>query len=269
MPKSFILQKTYDVDTTYRAEEDKALVINQIGTNSGTRARATIAGSPVAEFYDDIAPLAKTTSNILGPLDLGDLYLVVPPKKPFSFSGASGFKFNCIGKILELAPGEALPTPLAARAGVQARENINYLTKTYSHGTDVTWAAGDENTVIDWTCPPGEKWILKAFMGTNIANLPATLTAGQFGIRIYIEDKPYDVIETEMGKLGIDAFEMALPPRDALTLDIFSLKDMPIELVAGRNIKVKAINISGAGITPPTGTSIEVTTSIGAEKYII
>jgi len=269
MPKSYILQKTFDVGTLYRAERDKAYVIQHIGTNSTTKVRLEELTPPAVEILDEIAPLANLEANLLGPMKLDRFYVVIPPDKPFRFSGASGTKVKCIGRILELAPGEALPTEIAARFGIQAREYITYQRATYSHGTDVAWAAGDERTVLDFTCPVGEKHTFKRFAGVNIANLPAALSAGQFGIRMYVEDAPLDIIDTGMGRLGIDAYEMALPPRDALTRDIFTLEQMPIELKPGMNLKVKAINVSGASITPPTGTSITVTANLVDERVAI
>jgi len=266
MPKSYILQKAFDVGTLYRAERDKAYVIQRIGTNSASKVRLEEITPPAVEVYDDIAPLANLEANLLGPLALDRFYVVVPPDKPFRFSGASGAKVKAIGRILELAPGEALPTEISARFGVQATEYLTYQTATYSHGTDTTWSAGDERTVLDFTCPVGEKHTFRRFAGVNIANLPAALAAGQFGMRFYVDDAPLDIIDTGMGRLGIDAYEMPLPPRDALTREAFSLKDMAIELKPGMNLKVKAINVSGAGITPPTGTSIDVTVTLVDER---
>jgi len=269
MPESYILQKTSAVGTLYRAEVDKAYVIKRVGTDSTGKAAIKVAGAVAAEFNSEVAPLAKTTSNVLGPLDLDPLYVVVPQGKPLEFTGDSGSKVKLIGTIIELAPGEALPTPFMARAGVQAKEYITYQRGTYSHGTDTAWAADDERTILDFTCPVGEKHVFKRFAGVNIANLAAALGAGQFGVRIYVDDKPYDIIETEMGRLGIDAYEAALPPRDALTLDIFGLAQMPIELAAGRNLKVKLINVSGAAISPSTGASIDVTVNLVDEKTVL
>jgi len=269
MPASYILQKTFAVGTLYRAERDKAYVIQRIGTDSTTKVRLEEITPPAVEVLNEIAPLAKTTGNVLGPMDLDRFFVVIPPDKPFRFSGATGAKVKCMGRILELAPGEALPTPISARFGVQAREYLTYQRATYSHGTDVAWAAGDERTVLDYTCPVGEKHVFRRFAGVNIANLAAALSAGQFGIRIYKDDKPLDIIDTTMGRLGLDAYEMPLPPRDALTLDIFTLKDMPIELKEGENLKVKCINVSGASISPSTGTSIEVTVNLVDERTLI
>jgi len=245
---------------------DKAYVIQRIGTDSDTKVRLEEITPPAVEILDEIAPLANLEVNLLGPMGLDRFYVVIPPDKPFRFAGTAGAKVKCNGRILELAPGEVLPTEIAARFGIQATEYITYQRATYSHGIDAVWTAGDERTVLDFTCPVGEKHTFKRFAGVNIVNLPVALTAGTFAVRFYKEDAPLDIIDTAMGRLGVDAYEMPLPPRDALTREAFTLKDMPIELLPGENLKVKAINVSGADITPPTGTSIDVTVNLVDER---
>ena len=110
--QKYPLDKVLSAGVSYRAEEDKAYVITQIGTDSSTKAVLKVAGAPVGEFVTDFAPLVKSGSNAAGPYPLGPCFVVVPQDKVFSFEGASGSKLRIKGTILELEAGEALPLSL-------------------------------------------------------------------------------------------------------------------------------------------------------------
>jgi len=267
--QQYKLNKVFDVDTIYRAETDKAYFIQAIGTNSTTKAVVKVAGAPVAEILDEIAPKEKINTNLLGPVNLGPVSIVVPPNKTFEFSGSSGSELRAIGKILVLEPGEVLPGDLVDRYKAQATHYITYIRGTYSHGTDVAWAADDENGVVDFTVPVKEKYTLNKFFGGTVANVSPSLAQKQFALRIYIEDKPYDIVETAMGKLGIEIFGCHLPPKEDVNFVPFTLEELPIVLEEGKNLKVKCINISGASISPTTGASLDVTVNMFAIKEIL
>ncbi len=88
-------------------------------------------------------------------------------------------------------------------------------------------------------------------------------------MRIYVEDKPYDIVETTMGPLGIELFGCPLPPKADVNEEIFTLANLPIELEEGTNIKAKIINISGADISPSAGTSLVAKVLMVAEKTLL
>jgi len=228
-----------------------------------------VAGAPCAELLAEATPKYKVASNLNGPEDLGDLYVVVPPGKPLEIEGEAGKDLRAIGTIQILAPGEVLPAGLSARADEQAKKFLSYQRGTYSHGTDTAWAAGDEREVLTFTCPQGEKWLFNRFFGATVANVAGGLKQAQFGIRIYLDDLPFDLIETVMGRKGIDCISCHLPAKEDVNVQPFTLADFPIELMPGRTLKVTCINVSGAAISPTTGASLDVVIHLkGRKEYI-
>ncbi len=115
----FYLDKYIKNNTEYTMEEDRAYIIRMIGTNSAGDAQVYIDNRPITVFDGTIAPLNLTTSNYNGPLDLGPLYFVVPPKKKFKVTGDSGSITRLIGTMLMFEPGEPLPSEYAARYAEQ------------------------------------------------------------------------------------------------------------------------------------------------------
>lgn len=240
----------------YRAESDKAYVIRKVGTDSATKAQVKPAGGGLAEVIADAAPMHSTEDNILGPLELGDFYLVVPPDKTLEFSGADASQFRLIGEILELAPGEVMPTSLLARYGEQAKKYMSYLTGSYDHGTDKAWPADEEHNVLVFPCPAGERWGFDGlYMARGRLNV-AIWGVGDFASRIYVQDVPWDILETQvgaatykMGRKGIDHRATPYPPEDGRNIQPFSLASMPIAIEPGRILKVTATNTSGAELS--------------------
>ena len=263
-----LFAKTFDAGTVYRAETDKAYVIERIGTDSSSTATIKVEGAPVAEIINTITPKEKTGSNLFGPIDLKDLKIVVPQTKPLQIEGASGSKIMAYGKILVLAPGEALPSAFAGRYTEQRTKYITYLSGSYDNGTDTAWDAGKENKVLEYTVGVNEKIILDKFFACWVDNVSGGLLQGQFGFRIYIDDTPLDVIEDTMGKKGIDPFAAPLPPNTTNSMEVFSFEKNPIELGPGKTLKVTAINISGAAISPNSGTSLIAKVSIPVTKIL-
>ena len=264
--KTYLLDKVISVNTTYRAETDKAYVIKAIGTDSSSKATLYVDETPVLETLTTLAPLFKTSSNLLGPFKLGNLFIVVPPTKTFRFTGASGSKMRIIGDIVELAPGETLTPDLMSRYSAQGREYYTYLSFSYSHGTDTAWSAGDENVIgyggtsgAAFTGPVAEKWTLNNFIGVDIDNVSGGLTYGQFGLRFYINDRPLDIVDTNMGPIGIDVYSMPLPPADTTNEVPFMLTEKPFEIEPGMDFKITLTNVSGSDISPTSGASIDVT----------
>jgi len=269
MPKVYKLDKIFNVGTLYRAETDKAYVFRKIGTDSTTKLMVKVAGSPVAELLSEATPKYPINTNLNGPEDLGDLYIVVPPSKPLEIEGESGKDLRAIGNIQILAAGETLPAGLLTRADEQAKKFLSYERGTYSHGTDAAWAADVENTVLTFTCPQGERWTFNRYLGATVANVAGGLKQGQFGVRLYVDDLPFDIIEAAMGRKGIDVISCHLPAKEDVNSEPFTLADFPIELAPGRTLKISCINVSGGTINPITGASLDVTVHIkGRREYI-
>jgi len=269
MPKVYLLDKTFDVGTLYRAELDKAYVIKRLGTNSTTKAVVKVAGAPCAELLAEATPKYPINTNLNGPEDLADLYIVVPPGKTLEIEGESGKDIRAVGNIQVLLVGEALPAGLLTRYDRQAKEFLSYQRGTYSHGTDTAWAADVEKDVLTFTCPAGEKWLFNRYLGATVANVSGGLLQGQFGIRVYVDDMPFDIIEAAMGKKGIDTISCHLPAKEDVNFDIFTLKDFPVELTPGRTLRISAINVSGGSISPTTGASLDVTVHIKGKKEFV
>ena len=115
------LDKIFVQGTNYELPNDRFYVIKKIGTDATSATKLKIDGVDTGPIINSVAPLHKTSSNLLGPLDLGNLFYVVPPNKTFSVEGASGAKFRCIGLIGKLAPGEAMPAQYAGRFNEQGK----------------------------------------------------------------------------------------------------------------------------------------------------
>jgi len=254
--KKYILNKIFAVGTAYRAETDKAYIVEEVGTDSSSQASVKVAGTPCLYIINEIAPLFMTGTNLLGPISLGSDFIVVPPSKTLEFTGASGAKVRLVGSIIELEPGETITPDLVSRYTEQGRKFLSYEVGTYSRGTDTAWTAGEERTVLTVTVPSGERWLLNREFLANVANVSGGLLPGQFAVRIYVDDKPLDLVETVMGRLGIDVVSCKLPPNTTDNMEPFTLESMPIELTPGRTLKVTCINVSGASISPTSGTSL-------------
>jgi len=265
--KKYLLDKRINVDTVYRAEPDKYYVIKEVGTNSTTKATVYIADAPVLELLDKQSPLFKVNTNLNGLLDLENLYLVLPPDKTLRFTGSSGSYMRIKGEIGQLEPGEVLPAAFMARYTEQAKIGKRYQAASYSFAVNATVAAGAETTVLTFTCPAGEEWEFKElYMAEQIDTDGAV--DDRFHSRIYIEDKPYDIVDTAMGPLGIVSGSAPYPAREARNFRPFTLKDWPIKLTVGKTLKITMIN-TGAAYTPATGYAVEYFVHLVGIKKIL
>jgi hypothetical protein len=246
--RKYKFSKTFDIGTLYRAETDKAYVFRAVGTDVQDTVVLKVAGAPCLEIHGELAPSANTSNNRFGKLDLENLYVVVPPTKTFIFESSSSGKVVVDGELIELGPGEAISPELAGRFTAQPRHYMSFERATLNIGT--TWDAGVEHTVINVTTPVKEEYIFARRIGIDVDNLPAVNDApGNIAARFYIEDKALDNVESTMGRYGLDFWQARLPPRSGKSEDIGTLKDMPIDLTEGLNLKVKLVNVSGATIT--------------------
>ncbi|MCC6014090.1 MAG: hypothetical protein LM564_00105, partial [Desulfurococcaceae archaeon] len=67
MPASYYLKKILRTNTTYIMEKDRYYVITRIGTDAPSKVTVKVDGIPVADIFNLIAPIARTSTNTLGP----------------------------------------------------------------------------------------------------------------------------------------------------------------------------------------------------------
>jgi len=265
--KKYFLDKTIDVGTLYRAETDKAYVITKIGTTSTTKATFSVAGIPCAEIYSELAPNYPTSSNLAGPIDLGNLFIVVPPTKTFGFTGSTGSTMHLIGNIIELEPGETLPPDLMSRWTQQGRKFISYLSGSVTTAAGGVVSAGTETDIIVTTVPVAERFTLnRIYMAEG--RLDDYTPVDRFYSRIYVNGKPLDIIETAMGRLGIAGSSAPHPPRAGVNFEAFSFEEKPLVLEAGTDLRITMIN-TGADYTVPTGRTLYRIVSVAIEREIL
>jgi len=257
------LNKVFKQGVNYRTHPRTAYLIEKIGTDGASATRLKVDGKDLGALISDVAPLRKTNSYIVGPLDISRLPYVIPPETDFSVDGPSGAKVRVIGKVYLLAPGEPTPESLLARFREQPNKHIRYVEGSVSLGTDVAWADGDEITLTTITPLTIEKFKFNDLVMVKIEN--ATINDGDVVIQFYLDNNPLENLYGTNISPGIDV--LAMPHRDDVgTNEIaFTLKDFPIEVIGDHTLKVTAKNVSGSAISPPSGASITLTLYMVAE----
>jgi hypothetical protein len=265
--KKYYLDKIIDQGTLYRAETDKAYVVTAIGTDSSTKATLYVGGVPVAEIYNEMAPNYPINTNLNGPIALGNLFIVIPPAKTFSFSGSSGSTMRLIGNIIELGPGEALTPDLLARFSEQGKKFISYLSGSVTTAAGGVVSAGSEVDVIVTTVPVSERYTInRLYMAEG--RLDDYTAVPQFWSRIYVNGKPLDNLETAMGKFGIAGSAAPHPAREAVNFEAFSFEEKPLVLEEGTDLRITIIN-NGADYTVPTGRTLYRIATVAIEREIL
>ena len=256
MAKIYPLDKVLSANITYETERDRYYVIKKIGTNIADAVIPRIAGTPTTKIHGDFAPLHKTTSNFLGPLDLGLKTIIIPPERKFVFESATAGKVRIIGDLVVLAPGEGIFGEHLSRFGIQDRDYITYVEGSFTIGGGASWPAGIEFTVFSLTPPIIEEYIFKSYVFARVLNTSAPLSEGQVGVRFFLNDIPFDILSADAGPFGIDLLSMPWIPAGTTELTPFSLENYPIVVPGGHIFTVKFVNISGAAIAPATGQNI-------------
>ncbi len=241
------LDKILAVGTTYTTHRRLVYVINKIGTDDTSSQRLVIDGKNLGVITDDVAPMHKTNSYIVGPLDLGNMFYVIPPDTDFYLSGSSGAYMRIIGKILQLEPGETTPTEYQSRFNSQPDNYRMYVTGTYSFGTATAWSDDDEVTLYTLTPVTIEKYIFNNIVMIDYTGFSAS--AGDVVIRFYLDNNPIEYLASENLDTGIDL--LSIPHRDDVSVNEtpFTFKDLPIEVEGDHTFKVTATNVSGSDIS--------------------
>jgi len=259
MAKSVILDKYLAQGTTYKTHEREAWIIQYIGTDSSSAGKLVIDNKPTGNIVTTVAPLRQVATNLLGPLNLGDLYYVVPSETEIYWDGASGSVCRVLGTKIILEPGETLGEPYITRFKRQNYEYITYVEDSYSHGTNTTWTADDENEVYSLTPSTIERYVFDGPVMVDVSNLSTTLDENNFYIRFYLDNLPLENIYGTNIYGGVDVMSMPRPPNTTDGMVPFTLKETPIEVLGDHTLSIRAINVSGGDLTPATDTSITIT----------
>ena len=257
MARIIPLNKTLKYGVSYRSHPRAAYKITKIGTNSTSGVKLKVENRSLGQIIQNIAPEFKTNSTIIGPLDLGDLFYVIPPDTDFTLEGSSGDRLHIIGDIILLDPGEGLGADLLDRFHKQDKHYLTYVSGSYAFDTDEAWSAGTEIELFTLTPKTIEKYIFNDIVLLEISN--ATISPGDVMLNVYLDNTPWEYLESDNLPKGIDAY--AVPAyNDVGKNEVpFSLKNSPIELMGDHTLKITAKNVSGGDITPPTGTAISLT----------
>jgi len=246
------LDKIFVQGKTYETPNDRFFIIKKIGTDQATATKLVIDGVETGEISNIVAPLYATSSKLVGPLDLGDLYYVVPPNKSFYVDGASGAKMRCIGLIGVLAPGEAMPAQYASRYAEQGKHYLKWVQNKVDYSADYTWSDDEEISIYSLTPKTIERYKLNG--QCQVETGVASLAAGQAALRVYLDGKVLDVLTSTPGKKGLDAFFMPRPPTYNGVRDLFSFEDWPITVDGDHTLELKLVNVSGGNLTVAAAT---------------
>jgi hypothetical protein len=263
------LDKTLDAGVLYTAEADKALVVRKVGTTSAGPATLRVSGAPVLTVKSTLARTQPSSTELYGMLDLRDRFVVVPPGKKFDFVGDSGSKMRIYGEIVELAVGEALPVDLSVRAAEQAKRYVSYLRGSYALAAGASWPNGVEYTVLDFTCPAGERHAVRREMYVDISGLAAAHAPGDFALRFLVQSKPLDILDPGMGRFGVDLWSGCFVFDTTKYHALVDMSPMPMALDPGRKLTVVAKNTSGADKAAATGASITVVVELVDEMDLL
>lgn len=260
--KSFLLDKRLKTNTDYYTEADTAFIITEIGTDDTARVTAKVEGVPCCEIITDIAALNVTVNNRLSLFSLGDLQIVIPQDKTFRFSGTAAKWVRIKGHILRFAPGEALPASYVARYNEQGKKYWDY--QAAALATSASIAAGSASDLLTFTCPTGEKWVFNNLL--MVAAIVTTAPEYWFGIRLLLQDEPFDNLINSKALLGLTQYATPYPPEDTYGAEGTSLKDRPIEVKPGQILKIQAINTSASAIVIKKDDSKALL--VGVKEYL-
>jgi hypothetical protein len=252
MVEYYKLDKVFVQGTTYETPNDRFFVFKKIGCDQATSTKFVIDGVETGGISNLVAPLYSTSSKLLPPLDLGNLFYVVPPNKSFYVSGASGAKMRAVGLIGVLAPGEGLPTTYASRFTEQGSHYLMWSQGSKLYSSDYTWADGEEISIFSLTPKTIEQYIMN-----NLAEVEtgvASLADGAAALRVYLDGKVLDILTSDPGKKGLDAKYMPRPPVYNGVREPFSFADWPITVGGDHTLELKLINVSGGNLTVAAAT---------------
>ncbi|WP_448578896.1 hypothetical protein [Thermosphaera sp.] len=246
------LDKVFVQGVTYKLPNDRFYVIKKIGTDQASPVRLIIDGVETGAISSLVAPLYKTSSRLLPPLDLGDLFYVVPNNKQFYVDGPTGAKVRCMGLMGILAPNEIMPPSYVSRFMEQGRRYLMWIQGSKLYDSDYTWRNEEEISILLLTPKTNEQYVLNniCLVETGVANL----ADGSVGLRVYLEGRVLDILTSEPGKKGLDCKYMPRPPIYNGVDTPFSFSDWPITVSGDQTLELKLINVSGGNLTISAAT---------------
>lgn len=257
MARTIHLDKTLKQGTVVTTDERTAYIILAVGTNATSAGRLKIDNKPTGDIISDVAPLHVTSTNLLGPLPLGNYFYVVPEETKIEWDGPSATKARIIGTKIIFEPGEGLGEPYITRFKTQYDQYITYVRGTFSKGTDTAWPADEENEVISLTPKTIEKYVFDSVLMAEMLNVSGGVAEGDWAFRFYIDNNPLENLVGTNEQVGVDVLSAPEPPADTTEQIPFSLEAYPIELLGDRTLSIRVRNTSGASKSPTAGTSIQ------------
>lgn len=264
MARVWYLDRVLTLNTEYTLDERIAFIVRRVGTDVSDGVTLYVDNLPAIPFHGDIAPIDYTDSNMLGVLDLGDYYFVIPNESKFKFASDSSGKVRIIGELWILDPGEKLSSEYLQRHKEQLYKGISY--KTGSGQTSgASWSADDEVTVLTIEPTVLERYVLDDVIMIKFTN--ASISRGQVGIHFKVDDQLIEFIIDQGAKFGIDALSFPYPPSQTNGWYPFTLKNTPFTLTYGHKFQIIARNISGAAISSSDGMNPITITAMVRMKY--
>ncbi|RLC85617.1 MAG: hypothetical protein DRJ03_11105 [Chloroflexi bacterium] len=266
--KKYQLDKLFKMNTEYRTRARTCMVIKKLCTNDTAEVTTYIDDKEVTHLIDKVAPLHTINTNLNKPLDLKDLYLVIPPDTKFKWSGTSGKLVRGIGDLIRLDVGEAMPSDLIAR--FKAQHNHFMTTKIGStKGTGTSWAADSEIELMEIAPTTPEKYILRHIIGVEEVQAGVDAeTEGDVAILFYLDGAPLDIETSTEGVLGISRYAMPMPPAETTENNPFTLEANPIEVAGDHTLKVKARNVSGGALFATTEAQYKLYVVVDYYKFV-
>jgi len=261
--KAVPLDKFFATNTEYETGERYALVIRKVGTDVAQDVTLRAGKKIGLPFKSLFAPVQRTSSNALGPLDLKDMYLVVPPETEFKFESAGSGVVRCIGEVLLLEPGERMPSQYWDRYDAMGMRGITYLEYSKSLATDEVWAAKREVEVGSVKPSTIEQYTLNNVVMASISG--DTVSYGDFGLILKVDSVPVEYLSAPGGKDGVDVLSCPRPPNATDGEIPFTLADKPVVVKGDHTLSVVVKNISGTDKAPASGSAWSVTVTLVVE----
>ncbi|MCD6590271.1 hypothetical protein J7K74_03770 [Candidatus Woesearchaeota archaeon] len=258
MARVLPLLKTLKTGTEYQTEERELWVIKRIGTDATSDLTIKIDNKDVLTIRDLWAPIVKSTSNILGPFDLGDLYLVVPPATKIICGTATGNFVRIEGEKLILEPRESPPGDIMSRFYAQTQVFWELLEGSIDLGTDVVFGADSEQKIL--TVKPEFYHVYKLVGPVMVSVSGGTWNPGDFAVVLYKDGNPEENIYKAQPGPGIDVYYLPRPPTSS-NESVFKFPE-PIEITKGHYVEFYIRNVSGADKAPATGSAWTFTLSV-------
>jgi len=253
------LIKYLDMNTEYELPSRVSWVIERIGTDDDSTVEVYIDNKLVLKMHSTIAPLQYTDNNLLGPLDLGQYYLVVPEETKIKCVGTSGKHVSIYGRKLIHDPGERLGEPYASRFTGQPNAMVYFWEDTYSHGTDVAWAKDSEKTVL--TIQPGgmEKYTVIGPVMVSMSG--GTYSYGDFSLVLKLNGQRVEYLWQDNTGPGIDITQLPRPPTQNNWYK-YTFGEKGLELVFGNKLEFLIRNVSGSDLSPSSGSEWKATITV-------